>query len=98
MLNELKRFNPETADLEELVSLLHFTKGLQIEFTSLGLAVPEWIDDKARQLTRQVRQKTEDQRALRLKEIAAEEARLETNAEKRARLQAEKDRLTAGVV
>lgn len=95
MLQELRRFNVDTAELDEIVGLVHYAKGLQAEYATLGLPTPEWIDDKTRTLVRAIRLKTEEQRALRLKEIAAEEARLATPAEKRAALAAEKEKLLA---
>jgi hypothetical protein len=98
MLSELKRFDATgQMDVEDLVALSALAASVQAGFNRHNLPVPEWLDDKARQLARAIALKTADQRALRLKEIAAEEARLETNAEKRARLQTEKEQLVAGI-
>jgi hypothetical protein len=93
MLNELRRFNVETGELEEMVALLHLARGVQQEFATLNIPTPPWVDDKVRQLQRAIQSKTADQRDLRIKELQAEQARLKTAAERRAEIQAELDRL-----
>jgi hypothetical protein len=96
MLNELRRFDTSLGEVDDMVALAHFAKGLRGEFEAQRLPVPEWLDEKIRQLSSAIAVKTADARALRLKEINAEEARLKTNAERKAELAEEKARLLAG--
>lgn len=98
MLAELKRFDTSFGDIEDMVALSHFAKGLRAEYEVQNLPIPEWLDDKVRQLARAIGAKTVDARSLRLKEIAAEESRLKTAAERRQELADEKARLLAGAV
>lgn len=86
MLEQLKRLNLENPDVEELVELSLFARGLHTEFEQLGVEVPSWLDDRTRELRRQVKIRLEDQRAARLRELKARHESLATPAEKRQKI------------
>lgn len=93
MLRDLKQFVEDQSDLEVMIALSVFAKGLRAEYDAKNIPVPEWLDDRLRQIARAIDGQTRDAKELRLKEIAAEETRLLTSSEKRERLAAERSRL-----
>jgi len=98
MLTELKKFDPDRANMEELVALSAFAKSYRAEFTALNLEVPEWLDDKTRILQREILARGRDVLEKRLKDARAASAALMTPSEKRAALAAEIAALEAQLV
>lgn len=97
MLSELQNFNENRTTLLELVALSVFAVSLRQACEAKNVPSPEWLDDRIRTINRLIDLQTRDAKELRLKEIAAEETRLLTSAEKRERLQAEKAALQASL-
>lgn len=93
MLRQLKQFVEDQADTETMIALSVFAKGMRAEYEARNISVPEWLDDRIRQIGRALEASTRDAKELRLKEIAAEETRLLTGAEKREKLKAEREKL-----
>lgn len=97
VIDQLKNFNERNVGTEllEVVALSVQAKAIRAEAEAKNVPIPEFLDDVIRALARTIGERTRDARELRLKEIAAEESRLLTSAEKRDRLAAEKAKLTA---
>lgn len=89
MLNDLKKFDPDRAQMDELVALSAFAKSLRAEYTALNQEIPEWLDDKTRVLLREILSRGRDALEKRLKDARAQAAQLMTPAEKRAQLSKE---------
>lgn len=95
MLEQLKRFDAERTSVEEMVSLISYAKVLRQGFEGFNLPVPEWLDDRLRQLTRAIDAQTRDAKELRLKEIRAAQTQLLTAGEKREKLAQEEAALVS---
>lgn len=93
MLNELKTLNLQRPDIDELVALSVFGKGMRAEYEAHQLEVPQWLDDRTRDISREIRNRTEDARAKRISEIRSRMDALKTATERKAELQAELDKL-----
>lgn len=93
MLDQLKRFNQDTASLEEALSLSAFAKSLRAEYVTRQIEVPEWLDNSSRDLDRFVALKVEEQKSKRIREIRQSLSQLETPSEKRDRLRKELEAL-----
>lgn len=93
MLKELKSFDAERCDLDQLVALSAFAKVLHAEYEARNIQVPEWLDDSRRALAREIEGRRRDALELRLKEVRAGQSGLLTAAEKREKLAAEEAKL-----
>jgi hypothetical protein len=89
MLQQLRSFDPDRGDLEDVVALSSFAKSFRSEFEHNNLEVPSWLDDKIRELGREIRNRSADNIAMKLKEAKARRAVLRTTEEKRAELDKE---------
>ena len=89
----LKNLNSDSLALDELIELAMGARNLRAGYESFSAAEPEWLGDAIATLTRDIRTRTADSIALRLREIEQAEAALLTASEKRTRLAEEKARL-----
>ena len=95
MLDKFKTFVEDRCDLDELVALSAYGKALRAEYEHLQVEVPAFVSTQLNALTRAVRGRVADSVEARKKHIDAQLAALQTPAEKRAALEAEKARLSA---
>ena len=95
MLEQLRRFDAERASLDDMLALVWFAKALRTEYEARGIMVPEWVSDKLRVLNREIESHRRDALELRLKEIRAEQTRLQTPTERREALAKVQERLEA---
>lgn len=95
MLRELKGFNAEKHDLDELVALKAFGDQMSNTYTVLGLEQPEWLKDRVEDIGREVVNRSRDLLAKELKETNLRLEGLKTQAEKREELLAKQARLQA---
>lgn len=93
MLNELRNFDSEKAHPDEMVALHAFARNLAAEYTHLGLAEPEWLEEKRVEVKRELDTRLADMKAKRIREIKAKLATLKTAEEKRTELAEELKRL-----
>lgn len=93
MLAELKALNTDKAPLEEMVALSAVAKIVRAEFEAKNVAVPTWLDDAQRALSREIAGRTRDALEMRLREVEQARVGLETTAEKRERLEREAESL-----
>lgn len=93
-LKDLKTINFDSVTLEDAVDLSAKAKATRAEFEALRAPVPEWFDIKQRELGRFIDMKLQDDRDKAVMKLRTQLAGLETNTEKRLRLQAELDALT----
>jgi hypothetical protein len=89
MLSDLKNFNADRMDIPELVALSSFARALQAEFQSLGVEIPEWVDENSKSLAREIKSRNADRIASKLKAAKARLETLKTPDEKRTALAAE---------
>lgn len=89
MLNQLKSLDTERINLEELVALSAFAKGLRAEFDHVNAEVPEWLDQRARELAREIRSRLADSVDKKLREAKARLEALKPADQKRAELKRE---------
>lgn len=95
MLNELKNLRVNQLDMDELMSLSTHAKGMKAEFERNQVEIPEWLDDTARQLQREITSKNADAIALRVRQIKQKISNLKTPAERRTELEEELQKLQA---
>ena len=97
-LVELKNLDLDgVLDPEALVWYATQVRAFQSEFTLRSLTVPEWLDNRARELTREIQRRNSDALQARLKELEAREAALMTTQEKRDAVRAEKEAILAAM-
>lgn len=89
MLERLKNFDVERADVEELVALSAFARQLTEEYKLQLIASPEWLEIRTAELKREIGTRQADIRAKRVREIKAKLNGLKTAEEKRTELAAE---------
>jgi hypothetical protein len=97
MLEELRRLDTDRIDLEQAVALSCFGRQVQAEFTTLNIEEPEWIGTRLRELRREIRTRQQDAIDKRLREAKLRLSSLASPDEKRAKLQAEIEKLEAMV-
>ena len=96
MLEKLKNLDVDRPDLEELIYLSAQARALRAEFEAESVEVPEWLDNSARALKREVRTRLANSVDKRVREIKSRLDALKTPSEKKAELEAELATLTAG--
>lgn len=96
-LDEFRQFNTDGLSIDQMIGLSQFGKQLKAEYESHQLEVPEWVEDQLKVLKREITARSADAREARLKEIDSRLAALESNEEKRKKLQEERERLAARV-
>lgn len=95
MLKELRSFDADRCDIDQLVALSAFAKVLHAEYEARNINVPEWLDDSRRTLAREIEGRRRDALELRLKEVRAQKSGLMTASEQREALAAEEAALTS---
>lgn len=97
MLNELKRFDKDRSNYDELIELSAFGRALRAEYEALGGEVPDWVDFQIKALRREIHARQSDAKEARLARAKARLASLATPDEKRAAAKAEVDELEAQI-
>jgi DNA repair exonuclease SbcCD ATPase subunit len=95
-LDDLRGLDLQRPNLEELIFLSAAATIMRAEFDKLGVDSPEWLDTRARELRREIRTRQQDAIDKRTREIRSRLDALKTPSEKRAELEAELEKLTAG--
>ena len=95
LVNALKTLNTDRPTTEELVFLSHAARSYRAEFEALQMEVPEWLDEVTRKLRREITSRNADSLANTVRSIDAELERLKTPSERKAELQAKREKLTA---
>ena len=95
LIMDLKNFNSDGKDLDELVELAAEGRAFRAEYEALQLEVPEWLDNSLKAVRRDIRDRVADSKAARLKELKARRAQLKTTEEKRSELDKEIEKLEA---
>lgn len=93
MLDQLKNLNIPSIDLDEAVALSAFGRMLKAEYETLGAETPEWLDNRLRELRREVKVRQQDSIEKRLREARARMETLKTPTERRDDLAKEIERL-----
>jgi len=96
-LQTLKGMDVQRPDLEELVFMASIATSLHSEFERQNTDVPEWLDARRRELTREIRTRQQDAQDKRVREIRSRLDALKTPSEKRAELEAELAKITTHV-
>lgn len=89
ILNQLKTFNENALDLDQLVQLLAFATILHATYDDVAVDVPEWLDGQIRKLKRQIRTREADTIEKRIREKEARLEALKPVDKKRSELAAE---------
>lgn len=89
MLEKLKNLDVERIDLDEAVELSAIGRVVKDEYEKNGAEAPTWIDDRLREVRREIRARQADMIDKRLREAKARRASLKTTEEKRADLDRE---------
>lgn len=89
MLNEFKNFNAEAADLDELIALAAFGRSQRSEYEAQRVPEPEYVSLQLNTLRREIESRLSDRREARKREIKAQLEGLQTQAERRAKLEKE---------
>jgi uncharacterized protein (DUF3084 family) len=89
MLNQLRHFDKDRADYDELVELSAFARGLRAEYEVLGSEAPDWVDQQIKALRREIHARQQDALEMRLAKAKARRGSLATTEEKRAQLDEE---------
>ena len=93
MLEALRRFDADRANMEEMLALRAFGRAVVNEFANVAIPAPEWLTDTMTRLGREIDNRRRDELEKRLKEIRASRSTLLTVSEKRAALDAEEAEL-----
>jgi ATP-dependent Lon protease len=94
-LDQLRTLNLQQPGLEELVFMAAMARAFHAEFDANSVDVPEWLDERTREIKREIRTRQADAIDKRKRELKSRLDALKTPTEKRAELQAELDKLEA---
>jgi len=86
MLEQLRKFNKDNSNLEDMMALSAFGKSIQSEYVSRNIPAPEWLTGVLSTLGHEITSKTRDQLEKRKRELQAQAAGLESAETKRARI------------
>jgi hypothetical protein len=89
MINELKNFNADRLDLDELVALSAFGRVFQAEVVALGVEEPDWLAGSLRLLRKEVSIRQQDRLEKLLYQKKSRLQSLKPAVEKRAEIEAE---------
>lgn len=95
MLDQLRNFNAEAMNLDELVALAAFGRQLRAEYEALKVEEPPFVDDGLKAIRREVEGRMADRRATRVREIKATLEGLKSREEKRESLEKELAAITS---
>lgn len=93
MLKDLKNFDAERADVDDMIELSAFARTIYSEYCALAIEPPEWLETQTKAVRREVNNRLADLRAKRVREIKARLSTLKTAEEKRTELTEELARL-----
>lgn len=97
MLEQLKSFNLDRIDLDEMVALFAFGENLKAVYGNMLLEVPEWVIDNVATLQKEIHSRRRDNLEKELKKAQASLETLKTADEKRLDLRAKIERLQAAL-
>ncbi len=83
MLEQLKNFDEDRYNLDEMVALLSFAKDLNVTYADQGLEPPSWLKENTRSLERVIQAARRDDLEARLVRARARQEQLATPAEQR---------------
>jgi len=89
VLADLKSFNKDRLDLDEMVALAAFGRMLRAEYEAQKVEEPEFLDVQLKTLRREIASKMDDKRETRRRQIKTQLQSLKTPAERRAELEKE---------
>lgn len=90
MYNEyLKNLDLDRTSLDDMVEYSLIARQLHAEYEQLGVEIPQWLDDRTREIRREVKVRQQDVVDKRLREAKARLAALATPEEKRAKIREE---------
>jgi hypothetical protein len=95
MLDALKNFDARRASLEGLVEISAQARIAENEFTTLGLEAPDWFEPTVASLRREIKTRTADARAARLRDLKNRREALKTPDEKRSAIDKQIEELEA---
>lgn len=95
MLEQLRRFDAEKSNLEEMLALSAFAKTLSGEYSSRQLSIPEWLTGTQKSLNHEIMGKVRDQLEKRKRELLSQASGLESAEEKRKRIASELEAIDA---
>jgi seryl-tRNA synthetase len=94
MLEQLKRFDADRADMEEMLELSAYGRTLVAEYDALSVPQPEWLAEVLDRLKKAIADKRRDAILKALKTVKARKETLKSAEEKRKDAEAEIERLT----
>ncbi len=83
MLDELKRFDKDRISLDEAIELSAWARVVRVEFETMGAEVPDWFDQRSKELRREIHARQADQVDAQLTKLKSRRASLLTPDEKR---------------
>ena len=95
MLSDFQNVNKDSADLDELVALAAFGRGLAAEFELRKIKKPDFVDIQNEAINREINSRVEAQRAERKRYLKSQIDSTRSAQEKRADYQKELDELEA---
>ena len=98
MLNVFKNFNADGAELDELIALAAFGRAQRAEYEAQRVPEPEYVAVQLNTLRREIEARMSDRREARKREIKAQLDSLQTQAERRAKLEKELAELEPAVI
>lgn len=85
-LATFKTYSADRMDVEEMLSLSAFGKGLKAEFVEFGLEVPEYVELQLKSLRRDIRSKVSDKLEAEKKRLQSQLENLKTPQERKTEL------------
>jgi hypothetical protein len=95
MITQLRSFNTERMDLDEMIALSAFGHSLRAEYEKLQLDAPDWVERQLRTLKLEIKVRVQDQLEKRRKEIESKLNQLKTPSERKTELNKELRQVTA---
>lgn len=90
MLNQLKTFDANRLDMDELVYLAALGRAIREEYEALGLDEPDWVDVQLKTIKREIHARNADKLEKRRREIETRLEGLKTPTQKKQELLREK--------
>lgn len=97
MLKELRNFDADRTDLDEMVALSTFGRSMKVEYERLAMPIPEWIEDRTRTLDSEIRSQRRDALEKKVKELQSRKDALKTAEQKRQDVDAELEKVKAAL-
>lgn len=85
-LATFKTYSADRMDVEEMISLSAFGKGLKAEFAEFGLEVPEFVELQLKSLRRDIKSKVSDKLEAEKKRLQSQLENLKTPQERKTEL------------